>query len=199
MACCRFIRTGASCLTLLAAFTSPSGAAHAAQAGELQTTGLSWRAQVRLGSAHSAQIPLQALGTGTSYALPSGMLLGDYYFSFSRWGWSQGLRASGGLYMAGSAPLAELGFAPPATGSSAIGSQNGLRTWRLGGDARESRPYLGLGYSRQGLWGQWGLTADFGLLAEPGATSLSTRRTLDDAVREIRFSPLLQLGVRYAF
>jgi hypothetical protein len=68
-----------------------------------------------------------------------------------------------------------------------------------------TQPYLGLGYTRLGLWGGWGITADVGVVAIQGSTvlvngrGLSNVRNLDDAVRDIRLRPLVQMGARYTF
>ncbi|MFG5407861.1 hypothetical protein ABXN37_06800 [Piscinibacter sakaiensis] len=66
-------------------------------------------------------------------------------------------------------------------------------------------PYLGLGYSAQPARGGWGFSADIGLVAQaPGAVVRLGRvfngsQTLDDMLREMRLSPLLNVGVSYSF
>ena len=108
-------------------------------------------------------------------------LVGDYYFAPSL-----GLRATGGL-QAG------------VTGSSDV---------RLGTTRQRATPYVGLGYSTGGVsanrWGGWGVSADIGVLAGR-SSDLTLGRTLDnpagvgELIRELRLTPLLQLGVSYAF
>lgn len=66
-------------------------------------------------------------------------------------------------------------------------------------------PYLGLGYS--GLWAKsgWGFWADLGVVVQSPGGALGVSRVLsgsqgvDDLMRELRLSPMLQLGVNYAF
>lgn len=103
--------------------------------------------------------------------------------------WQGGLRATGGVVLGRAAAAVA---APDAV--------HGLA------DQDDSmRPYLGLGYSGGSERSGWSVNADFGLVAEQprGIAGLGRavlgRRSLDDAVREIRLSPLLQLGVRYSF
>ncbi len=71
----------------------------------------------------------------------------------------------------------------------------------------DTMPYLGIGYTGLSLKGAWGVTADLGLVAEnPGGAGRVGRaifgngsQSWDGALREMRFSPMLQLGVSYAF
>ena len=107
-------------------------------------------------------------------------LVGDYYFAPSL-----GLRATGGL-QAG------------VTGSSDV---------RLGTTRQRATPYVGLGYSTGGVsanrWGGWGLSADIGVQAR--GSDLTLGRALEspagvgELLRELRLTPVLQLGVSYAF
>ena len=126
---------------------------------------------------------VQSLGTPLRWRL-----MGDHYFAPDL-----GLRASGGLLIG-------------VTGTSGV---------RLGSTSRRAMPYVGLGYSTGGLsanrWGGWGLSADIGVQAARGAVDPLTGRALDssgaggaggnvaDLLRELRLTPVLQLGVSYAF
>ncbi len=111
-------------------------------------------------------------------------LLGNHYFNTpglrlpATWGAASGLRATSGLL-------------------TSRRPQNG------GGLSAETQPYLGLGYTGLALNGDWGFSADLGLALNAGATRLGSavfgNSSLDSAMRELRFSPVLQLGVRYAF
>jgi hypothetical protein len=67
-------------------------------------------------------------------------------------------------------------------------------------------PYLGLGYTHSSLGGSWGFTADVGLVAHNagaawrlGRAALGDGPAMDDAIRNLRLSPMVQLGVRYTF
>lgn len=107
----------------------------------------------------------------------SGALVGDYYFAQPAYG---RFRASGGLWM----------------------------NQPAGGEGWASVPYVGLGYSSPAKWAGFTLSADLGLAAETApanAASGGLGRALlgvqgaDNSRRELRLSPVLQLGVRYAF
>lgn len=145
---------------------------------------------------------------GSSTRLQSASLMSDYYFgrSLSALG---GLRATGGLV-----------FGPrsaPSTGQPTSASAGGLglasrNSARAGlvlpgdpGSETATAPYLGIGYT--GLWerSRWSLSADLGLLAQSTASAARLGRvgggtaSLDDAIREMRMTPLFQLGVSYSF
>lgn len=132
---------------------------------------------------------------GAAEVIDTGMrwrLLGDYYFASI-----QGLRATGGW----------IGQTSP-DGGLRLGSASGI-------GPRRNTPYAGLGYSTGGInanrWGGWGLSADIGVQAARGGVDPLTGRALDssgtggaggnvaDLLRELRLTPVLQLGVSYAF
>ena len=115
------------------------------------------------------------------------MLLGDRYFkvpglNVGSWG---SLRASSGIVVRTHA--SHTGMFEPAR------------------DANSVVPYLGLGYTGLSIKGGWGLNADIGLTAEsPSANTRFGRALLgntawDSALRELRLSPVFQLGVTYSF
>jgi hypothetical protein len=121
-------------------------------------------------------------------------LLGDYYLLSS----GSGVRLSGGL-LVGPQSLIGTGLAPSRPGLLGFGSR------RLGGvadDAVLNQPYLGIGFSRHS--NAWGVTADLGV-AVNGAVSLRTNtgstfaQSLDDSLRRLQWTPMLQLGVSYRF
>lgn len=106
----------------------------------------------------------------------SGSLVGDYYFAQPSYG---RFRASGGLRIN-----------LPSTGT----------------DGWAPAPYLGLGYSSPATWAGFSFSADLGLAAEStlaasgglGRASFGVQGA-DSSRRELRLSPVLQVGVRYAF
>jgi hypothetical protein len=78
----------------------------------------------------------------------------------------------------------------------------------LGADGpllQQAMPYVGIGYSDESFRSGWRVSADVGLVAESlGALSRGGRvllgaQGLDSLLRELRLSPHIQLGVRYAF
>lgn len=75
----------------------------------------------------------------------------------------------------------------------------------VGETPADAAPYVGIGYVGLAVKGGWGLKADLGLVAESGGLR-SGRAPFgngglawDGALRELRLTPLLQLGVSYAF
>jgi hypothetical protein len=66
-------------------------------------------------------------------------------------------------------------------------------------------PYVGVGYTGASTKGRWGFSADVGVMAlNPGSAVKLGRvvgggQNLDDVLREMRVSPMLQLGVSYSF
>ncbi len=204
---------------------SVSLVAFAAQAGDgltLPAAGAVWpqwqaRITVQAAAPSLLQSPALLRGNAGTQAATSGSVLGDYYFGSQ--GLTQHFRASGGLLF-GSAGGARTNFydnprgrlsgmavslsgTPGLWTGNELGGTSGL-VGRTDVDAPWATPYLGLGYSGP-LWHSGiSLSADLGVVAERIDGSGRNRgifgtQSLDGAVREMRVSPLLQLGVRYAF
>jgi len=202
-------------LCILAAATLPARA----DALDVDTTGaaaplptLSWgRLQGRLAFATTAT-PLRTdfQGTEAAFKVSSLSLMGDYYLRPSL---SQltlgGLRATGGLMMGQRNGLWGLS-------SSHIGALSADRRNAAWYDPYNpnytdlnTTPYLGIGYSGTGpglgRGTNWGFSADLGLMSlSPGAIGRAGRvvsgsQNLDDMVRDLRLSPVLQLGFTYSF
>ncbi|NML15189.1 hypothetical protein [Azohydromonas caseinilytica] len=132
--------------------------------------------------------------------LRSMKLLGDVYLSGPGFGDGQvqgGLRATGGLLLGSRSPL--LGTASVAPLS--VNVRHSLLPPGRGDEAFDAPPvgYLGIGYSSLSLRGGWGFSADLGVMTGSGLRPPETRSSLDEAVRELRLRPVLQLGVSYAF
>ena len=136
-------------------------------------------------------------------------LMGDYYFTGSLAGSRRagGFRATSGL-MVGPRSQSWLGQPGLSAGSAfSIGTQAFGQTASLpaAGDTATTDsatlPYLGLGYTGLSLRGGWSFNADLGLVARsPGnVVKFGRSQSLDDTVRELRLSPLLQFGVSYSF
>lgn len=137
-------------------------------------------------------------------------LMGDYYFtpSLSGAGSVGGLRATGGVILG---PRAQpwTGLPSRAGSSFSIGSRPfGTSTMPFANDMvgdTATLPYLGLGYTGLSAHSAWRFSADLGLVAQsPGNASrlgraLGGGQSLDEVVRDLRISPLLQVGVSYAF
>lgn len=140
--------------------------------------------------------------------LNSASLMGDYYFGRSLAGPNQfgGLRATSGLIFG---PRWALGAGQSA---GANGSAFSIASRPIGraplpsaGDAvsegNATLPYLGIGYTGLSPRNGWGFSADLGLIAKSpgGALRFGGSQSLDDVIRDMRMTPLLQLGVSYSF
>ncbi|WP_157263509.1 hypothetical protein [Azohydromonas aeria] len=153
-----------------------------------------WQARIGVDQAPAWRGDLAPAGNG-----PRSMkLLGDYYLSGPGFGQGQvvgGLRATGGVLLGSGSPLLGASAGAPLT-FSVMRSLTPNR----GDDGLEAPPvgYLGIGYSSLSLRGGWGFSADLGVTTGAGLRPPEAR-TLDDAVRELRLRPVLQLGVSYAF
>ncbi len=164
-----------------------------------------WQARFGLATVGSA------LDGNMRWQLSAGQVLSDYYWSglrpagVSRAG---GFRATSGLL---------LGPRSLALGTPALASSQGIgltwsRSWRLASGPAEASaepwsvtPYVGLGYSAVSLRGGWGFTADLGLarttdgLRTRRDSSLGAAQGMDDLLRELRLTPVLQFGASYTF
>ena len=145
-----------------------------------------------------------------AFRLPQASLLGDYYFTRQFVGPRQlgGFRATSGLLFG---PRQALSIGKPGAAGSAfsIGSRPfGAAAPSRPGDATTDSatlPYLGVGYTGLSPRSGWSFNADLGMVAQGSGSTVRLGRvfsggqSLDDAVREMRLAPLLQLGVSYSF
>ena len=136
--------------------------------------------------------------------------MGDYYFTQSQLGQhgAGGFRATSGVLLGHGAPL----WSSPATGAGA-GLSFGQRNTNLFSGLAGSEPvpdsttvpYVGVGYTGLSTKGGWGFAADVGLKALQPAPSVRLGRmgngsqSFEELVRELRLTPVLQLGVSYSF
>jgi hypothetical protein len=136
----------------------------------------------------------------------SAALFGDYYVSRPFFGPSGGMRLTSGLV---TGPRGAV-FGPGQTttpGPFGFGSVSrghaGAAPADANGDGSQTLPYVGIGYSGSSLRGGWGFSADLGVAAQNGGDQRLMRslmsQSLDDTLRELRFTPVLQLGVSYRF
>lgn len=185
--------------------------AGAASPGFAQSGGLTLDDQARFGPRLQARVGISTGasldGWGTSWQQQAGVVLGDYYFSRARLGSSDvsgGFRATSGLL---------LGQRSLALGTPALAAGQGftltmLRQTRWATAVGESVsepwaavPYLGVGWSGMSPRGGWGLSADLGFAARAatGGLRVGNATALDDLLREWRLTPMLHVGVSYAF
>jgi hypothetical protein len=142
-----------------------------------------WQARIAVQAASVSPLATSNLFDigGAQRGVRGSALFGDYYFATPSFG---SFRASGGVVS---------------------GSLAGQPLSISGTEAAAAAPYLGLGFTgtpwRNGL----SISADIGIVAEHASSALGVGRAvfgnqaMDTALRELRLSPLLQLGVRYAF
>jgi hypothetical protein len=190
---------------LAAAAASWSGAASAADGITIpESAWPRWQARLWLGTSQ----PLTHSSAPASGRVLGASLLGDYYFSPLGQGLTaSGFRATSGLVIGSGAPgtltaPVQLG-SPFSVGRSGLAVAEGTAEST---DPPSTLPYIGLGYSRLAAQGGWGFSADLGLVAQNpsgawqlGRALFGPARGLEDAVRQMRLSPVLQVGVRYTF
>lgn len=168
----------------------------AVQTGSLSPVTLSGQPANALIASNGANVS----GGSASRGLQGGAVLGDYYFAKPSFG---AFRASGGLLIGaqGGAPL--LNTMAGSHVELAVNSL-GLSGAPPGLDGPGTVPYVGLGFTG-GVWRSLAITADLGLVAERPAHAGGVGRAvfgnqgMDTALREMRLSPVMQVGVRYTF
>jgi hypothetical protein len=156
------------------------------------------RWQARLGVT-TAPADLVSPGSTT---MQGARVLGDYYFTGPAFGGGRiagGFRATSGLFAGNrSAPFASP-VLPAGNGGLTLETRSiSSRFARDGADL--ALPYLGVGYTGLSVRGGWGFTADVGLVGTGVRFGRSNAGAqVDDLLRELRLTPMLQLGVSYSF
>lgn len=135
----------------------------------------------------------------------SAAVFGDYYVSRPFFGNAGGVRLTSGVVTGPRGAVFGPGqaTAPGPFGFSAASRGVGSSFTDANGEANQTLPYLGIGYSGSSLRGGWGFSADLGLTAQSIGNQRLVRaltsQTLDDTLRELRLTPVLQVGVSYRF
>lgn len=162
-----------------------------------------WQGRLLLGTL----APLARIDSGAPM-LGSASLLGDYYFNAlpTANGNARGFRATSGLFI-GPRAASLLSAGHPAGRGFSV-ERRSLGAFSLSPDTASpdaaATPYFGVGYSGLARKG-WGFSADVGVMAlNPGSAVKLGRvfngnQSLDDVLREMRLSPLVQVGVSYSF
>jgi len=161
--------------------------------------------QARISLATAAPLQPLQLPLASTPGLQGGRILGDYYLGRTqRWtdSFSGSFRATSGWLMAThGASLSQ----PSVPRGRQVLSVSQLSSTALSSDLAEpsgGAAYLGIGYTGLSAKGGWGFTADIGLMASGSGNGLRLARpatSLDDAVRDLRLTPVLQLGLSYSF
>ncbi len=151
---------------------------------------------------------------GSNPAPLAASLAGDYYFSKSLVDAAlprSGFRASSALLIRQpGVSLSELAWSSRSMASFAAPSRltlgyAGANPYEVSAQGVSALPYLGIGYSDYSLKSGWGFWADIGLVVQNPGSAMGLGRTLsgaqgvDDLMRELQLSPMLQLGVNYSF
>ncbi len=175
-------------IAALAAFTTH--AADGLVAPRADTLWPQWQVRISVLTPTPSMLTTPGADRGSAAkGLQGGALLGDYYFNNTAS--LGGFRASGGLLTGG------LG------GQSLVGT--GSPAYPPGADSPVTVPYLGLGFTGAAWRTGLAVTADFGLIAERATAAVGLGRAVfgnegvDRSLREMRLSPVMQLGMRYTF
>jgi len=161
-----------------------------------------WQARLQLSSADANSDAAPHLGGSR---VLSANLLGDYYLTSSGFsGLRGGLRATGGLLlgplsMAQSSGGLALGSGPISAGRRSL-TVSGLDAYSL--EPSGNLSYFGIGYTGRVQGSGFAFSADLGLMSGTyGGLRLgrSSAQGFEDAMRDLRFKPLLQLGLAYNY
>lgn len=178
-------------------------AAHAADGLSLEPQ--RWQARIQLSRFDAADQPSDGSGAGSRFL--SASVLGDYYLTGS--GLGQGVR--GGLRATGGLMLGPLSISQSGSGLTVGGGAYGLSPAVAMGqhinagvaDRNElgnALTYIGIGYSGSSLRGGWGFSADLGLVGNRSGLRLgNSLGNIDDALRDNRLMPVLQVGLSYRY
>ncbi|HEU5294144.1 MAG TPA: hypothetical protein VFU71_05100 [Burkholderiaceae bacterium] len=159
-----------------------------------------WQARLQL--ATEPLTPALSSFDGASLRPRSAALLGDYYVTRPYLGQTGGLRVTSGVVAGTRGAVFGPGQATPpgSFGISTLSRPVSGAPIDGSGDSTLAWPYLGVGYSDSSLRSGWGFSADLGLAAQNvGAARWLGSQALDDIVRDMRLTPVLQLGVSYRF
>jgi len=173
------------------------------------------RFQGRISYTATATAPLAATpqvpGDGTGLQVQGMSLMGDVYFGGSRTS-AGGFRATSGLIYGSRTSLAGMSAMAPASGQLNVDRRVfGATAPGLGyatdpaNDSNGTLPYIGVGYSSLAARSGWSFSADLGLVSLAPSNAVRFGRVfggtqnLDDVVRDMKLTPVVQLGASYSF
>jgi opacity protein-like surface antigen len=169
-----------------------------------------WQVRVSLDSIPLAWRPADRFGTDANGLKPDRFsLMGDYYFgtALKPFGITGGFRATSGFVVG---PSTRHWIDQPGIGAGReirLGSRllgpNTAPLLNGAGVDTATLPYLGIGYTGLSPRGGWSFSADLGLMGQAQGVrfggALNGAQSLDAAIRDLRFAPVLQFGVSYSF
>lgn len=165
-----------------------------------------WQGRLSLGTQAPLSHPDTMNADSAAPNVRAATLLGDYYFARSLRGTGRGsaFRATSGVILGSrSTSLLSTGPSVGLGGRAFSIDRRSLGSISLPGSeapAEQSAvPYVGLGYTGLSSKSGWGFSADLGVAAVKLGRGFTGGLNLDDAVREMRLSPLVQVGVSYSF
>ncbi len=201
-------------ITLSVASLAPFAALAGGEGLSTDADRASWaRFQGRISYAVTTPVTATPLspGDGTGLQVQGMSLMGDVYFGGSR-SWVGGFRATSGLIYGSRTSLAGMSAMAPAGGLLNVDRRLfGASPGALGygtdpvNETSGTLPYVGIGYSSLAARSGWSFSADLGLvsLAPSNAVRLGRvfggSQNLDDVVRDMRLTPVVQLGASYSF
>ena len=158
---------------------------------------------------HSSAASLE----GSGLQMNGVSVMGDLYFGTASGRASAGgFRATSGIIAGARSTLWGTPALAPASGLLSVDRRLfGPSAASLGyatdpnNDAGGTLPYIGIGYSSLASRSGWSFSADLGLVSlSPGNAGRLGRvfgggQSLDDVVRDMRLTPVLQLGASYSF
>lgn len=181
-------------MTVLSALGTCAAAGEGSQARLDAAAWEGLRGRLSLSTSWANRYELSSSDSAEPVKVSSFSLMGDYYLSRPWLGTAGGWRATSGVLF---------GPRPSLWSSPALMDRRMAPTVGLDGtvDDASTLPYLGFGYTGWSLKGGWGLSADLGLMAQPRSAPRLSRHGLStpDDSRDLRFAPLLQLGLSYTF
>lgn len=200
----KFILLGAG---LSLAFASWATGGEGLKAPEGNLTWARWQARLSLGGA------APAWRANLKEAEPAGLRVGalsvsgDYYFTEALFdpGSLGGLRATSGLVLGPRSQGLMSSAALGVRGREIAAERHAAPVNSAATSDLASAPYFGVGYTGLSQRGRWSVSADVGVMAlQPGQVVRLGRvfggnQSFDDVMRDLRWAPVLQMGVSYAF
>ena len=201
-------------ITLSAASFVPLAAMAGGEGLSTDADRVPWaRFQGRISYAAAAPVAATPLAPsdGTGLQVQGMSLMGDVYFGGSRTS-AGGFRATSGLIYGSRISLAGMSAMVPASGlvnvdRRVFGATPTGPSYATdpANDSSGTLPYIGVGYSSLAARSGWSFSADLGLVSLAPSNAVRFGRVfggsqnLDDVVRDMKLTPVIQLGASYSF